>query len=111
MIGNGMTSEGQIFSQQEMSVAIKKMKENKAADESGVIAEYLKALEVEEVEKLRGLMNGTLNGADIPKEWKESRVKLLHKGGRTDELKNYRPIAIITYNMQIMYADGERKNR
>ena len=35
MIGNGMTSEGQIFSQQEM-------KENKAADESGVIAEYLK---------------------------------------------------------------------
>ena len=46
MIGNGMTSEGQIFSQQEMSVAIKKMKENKAADESGVIAEYLKALEV-----------------------------------------------------------------
>ena len=70
------------------SVAIKKMKENKAADESGVIAEYLKALEVE---KLRGLMNG----ADIPKEWKESRVELLHKGGRTDELKNYRPIAII----------------
>ena len=84
MIGNGMTSEGQIFSQQEMSVAIKKMKENKAADESGVIAEYLKALEVEEVEKLRGLMNGILNGADIPKEWKENRVKLLHKGGRTD---------------------------
>ena len=76
IIGNGMTSEGQIFSQQEMSVAIKKMKENKAADESGVIAEYLKALEVE---KLRGLMNGILNVADIPKEWKESRVKLLHK--------------------------------
>ena len=84
MIGKGMTNEGQIFSQQEMSFAIKKMKENKAADESGVIAEYLKALDVE---KLRGLMNGILNGADIPKEWKESRVKLLHKGGRTDELK------------------------
>ena len=92
------------------SVAIKKMKENKAADESGVIAEYLKALEVEEVEKQRGLMNGILNGADIPKEWKESRVKLLHKGGRTDELKNYRPDRDNKCNMQIMYADGERKN-
>ena len=33
MIGKGMTGEEQIFSQQEMSVAIKKMKENKAADE------------------------------------------------------------------------------
>ena len=86
MIGNCMTSEGQIFSQQEMSVAIKKIKENKAADESGVIA---------------GLMNGILNGADIPKEWKENRVKLLHKGGRTDEWKNYRPIAIINITCKL----------
>ena len=31
MIGKGMTSEGQIFSQQEMSVAIKKMKQNNTA--------------------------------------------------------------------------------
>ena len=37
-----------------MSVAIKKMKWNKAADEGGVIAEYMKALVVEAVEKLRG---------------------------------------------------------
>ena len=65
MIGKGMTSEGQIFSQQEMSVAIKKMKVNKAAYDSGVIAEYMK---VEEVEKLRDLINGILNGANIPKE-------------------------------------------
>ena len=95
IIGKGMISEGQMFSHQEMSVAIKKMKENKVADESGVIAEYMKALEVEEVEKLGGLMNGILNETDILKEWKESRVKLMHKGGRTGELKNYRPIAII----------------
>ena len=67
MIRKGMPTEAQIFSQQEMSVAIKKIKENIAAVESGVNAEYLKALEVE---KLRGLLNGKLNGADIPKEWK-----------------------------------------
>ena len=46
-------------------------------------------------------MNGILNGADIPKEWKESRVKLLHKGGRTDELKNYRPIAILNITCKL----------
>ena len=96
-----MTREGQIFSQQEMSVEIKKMKENKAADESEVIAEYLKALEVEEVEKQRDMMNEILNGADIPKLWKESRMQLLHKGGRTDELKNYRPIAIISVTCKL----------
>ena len=101
MIGNGMTSEGQIFSQQEISVVIMKMKENKAEDKSGVLADCLKALEVEAVEKLRDLMNGIFNGADIPKEWKGSRVKLLHKGGRTDELKNYRPIAIINVTCKL----------
>ena len=105
----GYDKRGQIFSQQEMSVAIKKMKENKAADESGVIAEYLRALEVEEIEKLRGLTIGILNGADIPKEWKKSRVKLQHKGGRTDELKNYRPIAIINITCKLcMLMVGER---
>ena len=70
-----------------------------------MIAEYLKALEVEAVEKLGGVMNGILNGADIPKEWKESRVKLLHKGGRTDELKNYQPIAIICKLCMLMVRE------
>ena len=37
MIGKGMTSEGQIISQQEMSVGIKKMKDNKSEDESRVL--------------------------------------------------------------------------
>ena len=42
-----------------------------------------------------------LNGADITKEWKVSRVELLHKGGRTDKLKNYRPIAIINITCKL----------
>ena len=64
MLGNGMTSVGGgggIFSLQEMGFAIKIMKENKASDESGVIAEYTKALEVEDVEELIGLINDILN--------------------------------------------------
>ena len=46
-------------------------------------------------------MNGILNGADISKKWKESIVKLLHNGGRTDEFKNYRPIAIISVTCKL----------
>ena len=56
-------------------------------------------------------MNGILNGADIPKEWKECILKLLHNGGRTDELKKLPTDRDNKYNMQIMYADGERRNR
>ena len=65
---------------------------DKATDESAVIANYIKALEVEQ---LRGLINGILNGAAVLKDWKNSIVKLLHKGGKGEELKKYRPIAII----------------
>ena len=57
-----------------MIFEIKRMKENKDTDESGVIAEYMKLPEVEDVYKLRGLINGILNRVDIPKECKKSRV-------------------------------------
>ena len=70
-------------------------KSEKAEDESGVIAEYLKALNERSSEKLRGALNVFMNGGEIPKEWKESRVTLIHKGGSVHELKNYRPIAIV----------------
>ena len=36
-----------------------------------------------------------LSGRCIPKEWKESRVVLVHKGGSKKELNYYRPVAII----------------
>ena len=41
-------------------------------------------------------MSAIFNEAGILKEMKEGRVKLLHNCGRRNELKNYRPIAIIS---------------
>ena len=41
------------------------------------------------------LMNYVLSDECIPKEWKESRVVLVHKGGCKKEVRNYRLIAII----------------
>ena len=56
-------------------------------------------------------MYGIFNGADISKEWKESRVKLLHNGGRMDEWKNYRPIAIISVTCKLCMLMVREKNR
>ena len=66
MIGQGMTSDGQIFSQQEMSVAIKKMKENKAAVERRVIAEYTKTLNVEASRETKRLDEWTIEWSRYP---------------------------------------------
>ena len=75
-----------------MKRTIKLIKKNKATDESGKIAEYVKALMDQD---LNNLMNDVLMGGCIPEEWKESRVVFVHKGGSKKELKNYRPVAII----------------
>ena len=56
-------------------------KENKAIDESGMIAEYLKALGERDVHTLRRLLNKVLSGGCIPNEWKQSIYVLVYKVG------------------------------
>ena len=57
----GMKNEGWNISAQELRRVIKMMKENKATDESGMIAEYLKALGEQDVHNLRMLLNEVLS--------------------------------------------------
>ena len=71
------------------------MKENKATDESGLMAEYIKALREQDLNNLRVFMNDVLTSASIPKECKYGSVMLVHKGGSKKDVRNYRPIAII----------------
>ena len=95
LVDGGMEKEVWSINVQDLKRAIKLMKVNKATDESGMIAEYIKALGEQDVKNLSVLMNDVLSGESIPKEWKESRVVLVHKGGSKKEVSNYRPIAII----------------
>ena len=57
-----MKNEGWNISDQELRRAIKMMKENQATDESGMIADYLKALGEQDVHDLRMLLNEVLSG-------------------------------------------------
>ena len=111
LVDEGMKNEGWNISDQELRRAIKMMKENKATDESGMIAEYLKALGERDVHNLRMLLNEVLSGGCIPNEWKESRVGLVDKGGSKKELKNYTPVAIINVMYKLfMMVVRERIN-
>ena len=69
----------------EMRLAIKRVKDKKATDESRNSAEYWMKLEVKDQEKQRDLMN----------EWSRYPKGMKREGGRRDGLKNYRPITII----------------
>ena len=78
---------------------------------SGMIAEYVKALGDQDLNNLMRLLNEVLMGGCIPKEWKESRVVLMHKGGSKKELKNYRPVAIINVVCKFFYDGVKRENK
>ena len=81
LVDGGMKNEVWIINDQDLKRAIKLMKVNKATDESGIIVEYINALGEQDFKNLRVLMNDVLSGESIPKEWKESRVVFVHKGG------------------------------
>ena len=108
IVDGGMKNREGFINEKELKRTIKLMKENKATDESGMIAEYVKALGDQDLNNLRRLLNVVLMGGCIPKEWKESRVVLVHKGGSKKELKNYRPVAIINV---VVYDGVKRENK
>ena len=95
LVDGGMKKEVWSINDQDLKRAIKLMKVNKATDESGMITEYIKVLGEHDFKNLSVLMNDVLSGESIPREWKESRVVLVHKGGSKKEVSNYGPIAII----------------
>ena len=65
----------------------------------------------ESMRKLRRLLTEIMEGGRIPDEWKKSRVALIYKGGGEQELKNYRPIAIINVTCKMcMMMIKERLN-
>ena len=95
LVDGGIKKEGWRINDQDLKRAIILMKVNKATDESGMIAESIKALREQDLKNLRVLMNDVLSGESTPNEWKENTVVLVHKGGSKKEVSNYRPIAII----------------
>ena len=78
IVVGGMKNREGFINDKELKRTIKLMKENKATDESGMIAEYIKALGDHDLNNLMRLLNDVLMGGCIPKVWKESRVILVH---------------------------------
>ena len=96
IVDGGMKNRDGFINEKELKRTIKLMKENKATDESGMVAEYVQARVDKDLNNLMRLLNDVLMGGCIPKDCNESRVVLVHRGGGSKkELKNYRPVVII----------------
>jgi hypothetical protein len=80
----------------EVSKQLHMMKNGKAADSNGIVAEMLKM----GGEKLQAIITDLFNEilvrkAEPPEEWKRTRIKVLFKKGDPQLPSNYRPISIL----------------
>ena len=70
IVDGAMKNREGFINEKELKKTIKLMKENKTTDESGMIAEYIKALGDQDLNNLMRSLNEVLMGGCIPKEWK-----------------------------------------
>jgi hypothetical protein len=72
------------------------MKNGKAADANGVVAEMIKMGGQKLHSAIANLFNDVLvNNAEAPEEWKHTRIKVIFKKGDPQLPSNYRPISIL----------------
>lgn len=80
----------------EVERAVNSMKMEKAPGKDGISSEMLK-LGGEQLWKiLVERFSHYLDMCKIPSQWKESRTILLYKKGDREDLKNYRPICLLS---------------
>ena len=76
-------------------VAIRKLHDNKAADDFGLVAELLKHCPEEFMEMLLTLCNRVLFTGEVPQNWRNALFNMLPKTCRAKVAGDFRPIASV----------------
>ena len=82
------------------------MKDNKAPGTDDLTSDIFKIGSTEITTQLVKLYNNILQEKKIPKTWKEAKVILLHKKGDKADIKNYRPISLLSHVYKIFTKIG-----
>uniref|UniRef100_A0A7I4Y7W5 Reverse transcriptase domain-containing protein n=1 Tax=Haemonchus contortus TaxID=6289 RepID=A0A7I4Y7W5_HAECO len=80
----------------EVERAIRQMKPRKAPGPDRISADFLKSASHTIIKQLTKRFNKYLDAQRIPDQWKKSNTVLLFKKGERDQMKNYRPIALLS---------------
>ena len=85
------------ISREEIFDCIKKLKNDKASGEDGIINEYIKSTAHQFINIYEKLFNLIFDCGIIPESWVIVKIKPIYKNkGDSSEPKNYRPIAILS---------------
>jgi len=87
------------ISYNEIEIAIKRLKCNKAPGYDGFTGEIMKALWSNNKETLSSLFNRCLRDHEFPEAWKTASLRIILKNNKDkdrDKLNSYRPIALLS---------------
>lgn len=85
----------------EIQYALFQMKNAKATGEDGIPSDLFKVCEDSVLESLAALFNKILRTEEIPEQWFESTIILIHKKGDRKDISNYRPITLTSHLYKI----------
>ena len=95
---------------EELQSAISKLKKGKSPDSNGIRAEDIKACDDETREMVRQLFNEIIKRNNFtPEERKKVKIKVIHKKGDVENVRNCPPDLLITCVVQTVLDNSVRK--
>ena len=90
------------FSEEDIVTAIKKIKPNAAAGPDGIPTILLRECCQELSKPLHIIYRNSLDSGEVPSVLKDAIVTPIHKGGLKSDVKNYRPVSLISQLLKIL---------
>ena len=89
------------FTEDEIENTLKFLKKGKAPGIDNITSDVLKIGGQEVIKALTTIFNDILETQEIPEAWKEAKVIILHKKGDRKDIKNYRPVSLLSHTYKL----------
>ena len=96
------TEEIPEFTEEEVERAIKWTKRHKAQGVDGITSDIIKLGGPIVLTYLINIFNNILKTKQIPDSWHEAKIVILFKKGDPKDIKNYRPISLLSHSYKIL---------
>ena len=88
---------------------LSRLDESKSVGIDGISAKPLKLAKEHIITSIRHLINQSFNEGEFINEWKSAKVIPFHKKGDVNDVKNYRPISILSTSSKIIERIAHRQ--
>ena len=77
------------------------MKKGKAPGIDNITSDILTLGGKEVIKALKTIFNEILESQEIPETWREAKMIILHKKGERRDIKNYRPVSLLSHTYKV----------